>query len=254
MSEMDISLYAIVALLPLSAGMVVLQVNPYHALVIRGILGAIAALVYALLGAADVALTEALVGTMLAITLYAVAVRSSLLMRLGILTAEETSPLRERAIREQAPVLETESVDDYPVNASRSESELSAMHAPGNRPSGIVLAQDLSGDSESAAVAVDQPWQQVLVDLRRALDKRHLRLEVVTYPDIETLQQALREKEVHAICTPAAGVTSGENRSSDAPPLYQAQVRIRRLYDILQAELTAPWLHLSYAPVTDGEK
>lgn len=253
LSEMDISLYAIVALLPLAAGMVVLQVNPYHALVIRGILGAIAALVYALLGAADVALTEALVGTMLAITLYAVAVRSSLLMRLGILTAEETSPLRERAIREQAPVLETESVDDYPVNASRSESELLTMHAPGNRSSGIVLAQDASGDSQSAA-AVDHPWQQVLVELRRVLDKRYLRLEVVTYPDMEALQQALRDKEVHAICTPTAGVTSGENRSLDAPPLYQAQVRIRRLYDILQAELTAPWLHLSYAPVTDGEK
>jgi putative multicomponent Na+:H+ antiporter subunit B len=48
-------------------------------------MGAIAALVYAILGAGDVALTEALVGTMLAITLYVVAVRSSLVMRLGIL-------------------------------------------------------------------------------------------------------------------------------------------------------------------------
>jgi putative multicomponent Na+:H+ antiporter subunit B len=52
----------------------------------------VAALVYAVLGAADVALTEALVGTMLAITLYAVAVRSSLIMKLGVLqkTAGET--------------------------------------------------------------------------------------------------------------------------------------------------------------------
>jgi putative multicomponent Na+:H+ antiporter subunit B len=80
-----IIIYAIVALLPLSAFMVVFQVNPYHALVIRGILGAVAAMVYAVLGAADVALTEALVGTMLAITLYAVAVRSSLVMRLGVI-------------------------------------------------------------------------------------------------------------------------------------------------------------------------
>lgn len=78
-------LYVIIALLPLAACMLVFQVNPYHALVIRGILGAVAALVYAVLGAADVALTEALVGTMLAITLYAVAVRSSLTMRLGVL-------------------------------------------------------------------------------------------------------------------------------------------------------------------------
>lgn len=80
----DVYVVAIAALLPLTACMLVFQVNPYHALVIRGILGAVAALVYVLFGAADVALTEALVGTMLSITLYAVAVRSSMSMRLGI--------------------------------------------------------------------------------------------------------------------------------------------------------------------------
>ena len=83
----------ITLLLPLTAALVVLQANPYQALVVRGILGAIAALVYALFGAADVALTEALVGTMLSITLYAVAVRSSMNMRLGILeSGSEYSP------------------------------------------------------------------------------------------------------------------------------------------------------------------
>ena len=82
---MDSYVYVITALLPVAASMLVFQTNPYHALVIRGILGAIAALVYTVLGAADVALTEALVGTLLAITLYAVAVRSSLVLRLGVL-------------------------------------------------------------------------------------------------------------------------------------------------------------------------
>ena len=89
----DSYIYALVALLPLAALMLVFQVNPYHALVIRAILGAVAALVYTVLGAADVALTEALVGTMLAVTLYIVAVRSSLVMRLGIL--EESKAERE---------------------------------------------------------------------------------------------------------------------------------------------------------------
>lgn len=84
----DSLIYVITALLPLSALILVVQVNPYNALVIRGILGAVAAMVYAVLGAADVALTEALMGTMLAITLYAVAVRSSLIMRLGVLAKE----------------------------------------------------------------------------------------------------------------------------------------------------------------------
>jgi len=85
----DSYVYAIIALLPLAASMVVFQSNPYHALVIRGILGAVAAFVYTVLGAADVALTEALVGTMLAITLYAIAVRSSLVLRLGVLSDDE---------------------------------------------------------------------------------------------------------------------------------------------------------------------
>ncbi|PSN14072.1 hypothetical protein C7293_13290 [filamentous cyanobacterium CCT1] len=80
--------YAIMLLLPLSAAMVIFQSNPYQALVMRGILGAIAALIYAMMGGGDVALTEALVGTMLAITLYVVAVRSSLVMRLGVLEGE----------------------------------------------------------------------------------------------------------------------------------------------------------------------
>lgn len=99
---MDSYVYIIVALLPLVASMVVLQTNPYHALVIRGILGAIAALVYTVLGAPDVALTEALVGTLLAISLYAVAVRSSLVLRLGV--------LKDEAILERA----TEPAPEHP--------------------------------------------------------------------------------------------------------------------------------------------
>lgn len=81
-------IYIIVALLPLSSFILILQTNPYRALIIRGILGAVAALVYALLGAADVALTEALMGTLLAITLYVVAVRSSMVVRLGALESD----------------------------------------------------------------------------------------------------------------------------------------------------------------------
>lgn len=92
----DFYVLVITALLPLTASLLVLQKNPYHALVIRGILGAIAAMVYALFGAADVALTEALVGTMLSITLYAVAVRSSMSMRIGVI-GPASSPLNAQS-------------------------------------------------------------------------------------------------------------------------------------------------------------
>jgi putative multicomponent Na+:H+ antiporter subunit B len=86
----DPYIYAIVALLPVTALMLVSQSNPYNALILRGILGAIAALIYAILGAADVALTEALMGTLLSISLYAIAVRSSMVVRVGILNGETT--------------------------------------------------------------------------------------------------------------------------------------------------------------------
>ena len=77
-------LIPITALLPLTAILLVAQANPYQTLVLRGILGAVASLIYALLGAADVALTEALVGTLLSTTLYAVALRSSMVVRLAV--------------------------------------------------------------------------------------------------------------------------------------------------------------------------
>jgi putative multicomponent Na+:H+ antiporter subunit B len=75
-------LLPLTALLPLIAILLVVQSNPYQTLVLRGLLGAVSALIYALLGAADVALTEALVGTLLSTTLYAVALRSSMALRL----------------------------------------------------------------------------------------------------------------------------------------------------------------------------
>jgi putative multicomponent Na+:H+ antiporter subunit B len=83
--------YVIVALLPLSSLMLIFQVNPYNALVIRGVLGGVSALVYGILGAADVALTDALMGTLLAISLYAIAVRSSMVMRLGVIEGENSA-------------------------------------------------------------------------------------------------------------------------------------------------------------------
>lgn len=78
----------IVALLPLTALITVLQKQPYYALISRGILGVVAVMVYAVMGAADVALTEALVGTLLTVVLFAITVRSSLAIRIGILEGQ----------------------------------------------------------------------------------------------------------------------------------------------------------------------
>lgn len=190
----DKYVYVIVTLLPLTALMLVFQVNPYHALVIRAILGAVAALVYAVLGAADVALTEALVGTMLAVTLYVIAVRSSLVMRLGVLT-------------------DIEKKETYFV--------------------------------------------ELIAGIRKAIDKHHLRLELIEYPNQNALKQALMTKEIHAICTQQESKEQNglsDPKAIDVKSSYQTAIRVRRLFEIMQAELALPETTLMYVNVPDLEE
>ncbi|ESA37520.1 subunit of the multisubunit na+ h+ antiporter [Leptolyngbya sp. Heron Island J] len=180
----DIYTVAILVLLPVTAGMLVSQVDPYHALIIRGILGAVAALVYALFGAADVALTEALVGTMLSITLYAVAVRSSMSMRLG--------------------VVETAS-SEFPA------------------------------------------YESFLASLRNHLKEKHLRLEVVPFSQVSSLQTALSNKEIHA------AFMGPDSQFSDDQTVSPCclQIRVRRLYEILQTQLSHEQVSLRFTDIEE---
>ena len=187
----DKYVYIIVTLLPLTALMLVFQVNPYNALVIRAILGAVAALVYAVLGAADVALTEALVGTMLAVTLYVIAVRSSLVMRLGVLE-------------------DTEMKQDYFVD--------------------------------------------LIANIRKVIDRYHLRLELIEYPTKDALKQALMTKEIHAICTQQEQTELDRNSTIDVKQSYQTAIRVRRLFEIMQTELSFPETTLLYVNVPNLEE
>ncbi|HEY9649082.1 MAG TPA: DUF4040 domain-containing protein [Coleofasciculaceae cyanobacterium] len=191
----DSYIYVITALMPLSSLMLLLQTNPYHALVIQGISGAVATLVFAVLGAADVALTQALMGTLLAITLYAIAVRSSLVMRLGVLEdgASET--------------------DD--------KSHLG----------------------------------QLMDDLRTIFHKHYMRVEVVPYTNTQALHRALIEKEVHATCARREYAHQSFLASEDEQEPYHTTTRVRRLYEIMQAELSSPATSLTYVNASDsGEK
>lgn len=183
----EIYIYILTALLPLSAFMLVLQVNPYHALVVQGILGAVAALVYAVLGAADVALTQALMGTLLAITLYAIAVRSSLVLRLGVL---------------EDGLIET---------------------------------------------ATDSHFEQLMDDFRNIVRKHYMRLELVPYTNRQALHRALMDKEIHATCT-------RQEAEYDKKQPYQTEIRVQRIYEIMQTELSSPATLLTYVNTPDSEE
>ena len=121
-----------------TAILLVAQENPYQTLVLRGILGAVAALIYALLGAADVALTEALVGTLLSTTLYAVALRSSMVLRLGCVDpAAVPSELR----RQLLGWLEPASLRLELVSQDQGPQDLHGLleWQPAHRPARVLL-------------------------------------------------------------------------------------------------------------------
>lgn len=197
LNSTDFYMLAIVALLPLTASLLVFQTNPYQALVIRGILGAMSALIYALFGAADVALTEALVGTMLSITLYAIAVRSSMSMRLGIL-AQDSLP---------------DPVPDFAPDSTNLADAVSPDLEPPEKPSCF-------------------SYVPIIGVVQNCLKPYHLRLEIVPYPTVAELQTALHSKEIHSICLPLW--EAAESDSGDPGTPYQIQTRLQRLYEILQ--------------------
>ncbi len=264
----DHSLDFIVVLMPLSALMLVCQANPYNALVIRGILGAVAALVYAALGAADVALTEALVGTMLTITLYAVAVRSSLVMRLGILQIDaydgQTQNTRPEEMKQDA-----QAGDDRPEASEQGGQPddpsilkpPTAMEPP--TPVNSTALQEL--DSVRGPRNPEHRFEDLIDHLRGVLKTRYMRLECVTYPDEQALQQALIDKDVHGTCvqlgrSPLGAphcpilphpdtLTRVSNTDQQADILLT--VRIDRLYNILSAELPPSDAVITYAKTPD---
>jgi putative multicomponent Na+:H+ antiporter subunit B len=63
-------------LLPVLGLLLIQSESPINSLIYRSFLGSIAALIYALIGAPDVALTEVMVGTLLSSLIYIVTIRS----------------------------------------------------------------------------------------------------------------------------------------------------------------------------------
>jgi putative multicomponent Na+:H+ antiporter subunit B len=207
MSE-DIYIVAIVALLPLCALILTFQVNPYHALILRGILGAVAALVYAVLGGADVALTEALVGTMLGITLYAVAVRSSLVMRLGVLRDEWSEAEVVKNETESSPTLPPADLPPYRQQLLEDFRAVLKQH--------YMRLELLSFNNPQSLMQALSDKEVHAICTRRSPSKSN----------------------AHNVLSPATA------QPETAP--YHTITRVQRLYDLLQAELNSPLTSLAY--------
>ena len=79
-------------LLPLLGILLIGSQSPINSLIYRSFLGSISALIFALLGAPDVALTEVMVGTLLSSLLYIVTIRSCYSI---VLIYDKKTPLPE---------------------------------------------------------------------------------------------------------------------------------------------------------------
>jgi putative multicomponent Na+:H+ antiporter subunit B len=74
-----------------------------------------------------------------------------------------------------------------------------------------------------------------------------MRLELVPYNNHQCLQTALQEKEVHATCAPI--LVSDESEQN-----YQTEIRVKRIYQIVESELSAPNTVINYVDVEASEE
>jgi len=219
-SSYDGYVYAIAVMLPISASMLVFQTNPYKAIVMRGILGAVSALVYTVLGAADVALTEALVGAFLATMLYAVAVRSSLVLRLGV--------VEEVAI---AHNLEEE-LDKLNFSFEQLDQSFNQQ---------IDVQEELEKSEQlNERISISADFEKVIDVLKSTFSKHYMRVELVPYENESELEQALINKIVHAT------LHNLEDQEGSQTSFSQIKIRLPRLHEIMQADPALANVQLVY--------
>ncbi len=224
-SSYDGYVYAIAVMLPISASMLVFQTNPYKAIVMRGILGAVSALVYTVLGAADVALTEALVGAFLATMLYAVAVRSSLVLRLGV--------VEEVAI---AHNLEEE-LDKLNFSFEQLDQSFNQQ---------IDVQEELEKSEQlNERISISADFEKVIDVLKSTFSKHYMRVELVPYENESELEQALIDKIVHAT------LHNLEDQEGSQTSFSQIKIRLPRLHEIMQADPALANVQLVYTKFCD---
>jgi putative multicomponent Na+:H+ antiporter subunit B len=102
--------------------------------------------------------------------------------------------------------------------------------------------------------------------LRDILKKRYMRLECITYPNPETLQQALVDKDVHGTCvelgrSPLLDPHRPTLPHPETPTLisntdnqadFLLTVRIHHLYNILSVELPPSDAVVTYAKIPEN--
>ena len=121
-------------LLPVLGILLIQSESPINSLIYRSFLGSIAALIYALIGAPDVALTEVMVGTLLSSLIYIVTIRSC--YSIVIVVNQESPPT------EHLKNLLKSSFEELHLRITYQEEQISETD---NSPFDLLLSSKLSG-------------------------------------------------------------------------------------------------------------
>ncbi len=82
-----------------------------------------------------------------------------------------------------------------------------------------------------------------------------MRLELVTYTNMQALHRALLDKEVHATCSRVEHSDQNGAVPGDEERSYHTTTRVQRIYDIIHNELSLPGTTLTYVSTPEsGEK
>ena len=154
MNEASIStalIFPFELLLPILGILLIGSQSPINSLIYRSFLGSISALIFALLGAPDVALTEVMVGTLLSSLLYIVTIRScySIVLIYDRETAlSETIKTKLKSIFDELHLNIIYQAEEFPANMKSNLGWLSSSKYSGS-PHAILVNSIIYFEVES---------------------------------------------------------------------------------------------------------
>ena len=165
MSESFLStalIFPLELLLPILGILLIRSYSPINSLIYRSFLGSIAALIFALIGAPDVALTEVMVGTLLSSLLYIVTIRSC--YSIVVITDEDNPPSAARklyfkSIFDQLHLSIIYQEESF-VNDLNSNLEFLTSSKSSGSPHALLMGSTMYIEAESLLIDI----QEVLVN------------------------------------------------------------------------------------------
>ena len=145
-------------LLPVLGILLIRSSSPINSLIYRSFLGSIAALIFALVGAPDVALTEVMVGTLLSSLLYIVTIRSCYSVIVIVDKNVTLSPVSKNYLKSVFGELHLNVIyqdEDFSTDGDQNFKFLSSSKSSGS-PHALLIDKTMYIEAESLLIDVQE--------------------------------------------------------------------------------------------------